>query len=350
MKKKRSRVGKKTSRPSLPSLLPRGKMALRRVEFLGATALTVFILLSAGIFFASGAQRYALRFPNIAAVVSAVLVQLANGDRVQSGLGELTVNPVLVAAAQAKANDMAEKGYFAHVSPDGLDPWFWFKQVGYRFEYAGENLAVDFSDSGDVNAAWMNSPTHRENILDPHYTEVGIATAQGMHNGRATTFVVQAFGRPAATSEQKKVAVTAVPDDPTEVAIASTRPAARTSETPAREAEVLGSSAESASAESKIATTSPLLAASLAEKTGNKVPWWGYIFGFPRTTAHIAFYVLAFLILLALMLDTGLEMHWHHRKRAMRAGLALAVVFGLFILVDVLFFVQPVLALISASF
>ncbi|MCR4325926.1 MAG: CAP domain-containing protein [Patescibacteria group bacterium] len=341
MKKRKVSI-RKRARTRIPPLLPRGRRALRRVEFLGATALTVFVLLSAGIFFASGAQRYALRFPNIAAVISAVLVQLSNADRAQNGLGELTVNPVLVAAAQAKANDMAEKGYFAHVSPEGLDPWFWFKQVGYRFEYAGENLAVDFSDSGDVNAAWMNSPTHRDNILDPHYTEVGIATAQGMYKGRTTTFVVQVFGKPSAASEERRLSASIIPEKPTEVATATTRPSPP-------EAEVLGSSADEASVETKVATTSPALAASLAEKTSKDIPWWGYVVGFPRTTAHIAFYIIAFFVMAALALDTGLEMHWHHRKRALRAGLALAVVSVFFILADFLFFAPPVLALISAS-
>ena len=48
-------------------------------------------------------------------------------------------------AAQAKADDMATKGYFAHTSPDGKNSWYWFKQAGYTFTYAGENLALDFS-------------------------------------------------------------------------------------------------------------------------------------------------------------------------------------------------------------
>ncbi len=107
------------------------------------------------------------------------LVDETNQSRVANGLPDLQVSPLLQAAAQEKANDEATKGYFAHTSPQGLTPWYWFQQVDYNFDYAGENLAVNFSDSGDVTTAWMNSPEHRANILSTDFTQIGIATAQG---------------------------------------------------------------------------------------------------------------------------------------------------------------------------
>lgn len=105
-------------------------------------------------------------------------------------------NDLLSAAAQLKANDMAAKGYFAHVSPDGKTPWYWIDKVGYSYDYAGENLAVNFIDSADVSNAWMASPTHRANILNPVFKEVGTATAVGTYKGRNAIFVVQLFGTP----------------------------------------------------------------------------------------------------------------------------------------------------------
>jgi hypothetical protein len=93
---------------------------------------------------------------------------------------------------------MASKGYFEHTSPQGLTPWYWFENVGYNFSYAGENLAVNFSDSRDVTNAWMNSPEHRANILSGDFTQIGIATAQGVYNGQQVVFVVEEFGTPAA--------------------------------------------------------------------------------------------------------------------------------------------------------
>lgn len=132
----------------------------------------------------------------LSAVVSSVLVDLTNNDRAAEGLHGLAVNPTLVAAAQAKADDMARHGYFAHNSPDGKTPWYWLAEAGYQFLYAGENLAVFFGDSADVERAWMNSPAHRANIMNGNFTEVGIATAEGVYQGQSTVFVVQMFGTP----------------------------------------------------------------------------------------------------------------------------------------------------------
>jgi hypothetical protein len=125
------------------------------------------------------------------------LVDETNQNRVANGLPDLQVSPSLTTAAQEKANDEATKGYFAHTSPQGLTPWYWFQQAGYDFDYAGENLAVNFSDSQDVTTAWMNSPEHRANILSTDFTQIGIATAQGVYDGNPTTFVVEEFGTPA---------------------------------------------------------------------------------------------------------------------------------------------------------
>lgn len=132
----------------------------------------------------------------LASVLPGVLVSLANEDRVANGVDTLTHDPLLDTAAQMKADDMAEKGYFAHVAPDGTTPWHWLDAAGYGYTYAGENLAVDFTDSKDVEEAWVASPTHRANIVKPHYTHIGIGVAHGVYNGEETTFVVQFFALP----------------------------------------------------------------------------------------------------------------------------------------------------------
>ena len=66
----------------------------------------------------------------LAAVISSAIVNLTNSDRQTNNLQELAVNPLLERGAQMKADDMAAKGYFAHTSPEGLTPWYWFKQTG----------------------------------------------------------------------------------------------------------------------------------------------------------------------------------------------------------------------------
>ena len=135
----------------------------------------------------------------LSSVLPSVLVDLTNEDRQDEGLQTLAKNEKLAKAAQMKANHMVENGYFAHDSPDGIQPWHWINQAGYSYETAGENLAVDFSDSADVVEAWMDSKLHRENILETEFTEIGIATARGVYEGEETVYVVQMLANPSET-------------------------------------------------------------------------------------------------------------------------------------------------------
>ncbi len=142
-------------------------------------------------------SHFALSNPNfLASVLPSVVTALTNEDRAANKLAVLIPDELLTKAAQLKAEDMAEKGYFSHVSPDGKTPWYWLDQVQYPYSYAGENLAVDFNDSKEVEEAWMASPTHRANIVKPQYTRIGIGVAKGMFEGSETTFVVQFFATP----------------------------------------------------------------------------------------------------------------------------------------------------------
>lgn len=133
----------------------------------------------------------------LASIVSNVLTDQTNVEREIVAISSLSTNAVLENAAMLKVQDMATKGYFAHKTPEGNDPWYWLYQAGYDFVAAGENLAVNFTDSQDVIDAWMESSGHRENILNQNFTDVGIATARGEYKGRDTVFVVQFFGTPA---------------------------------------------------------------------------------------------------------------------------------------------------------
>lgn len=140
-------------------------------------------------------SRYANNL-NLSAVLPGVLSNLTNEERMKTNLPILKENPLLVHAAELKAADMASKSYFAHTSPEGKTPWYWFNEAGYSFEYAGENLAVNFTDSEKVTEAWMNSPAHRANIIAGNYSEVGTGIASGTYKGRDSIFVAQVYGRP----------------------------------------------------------------------------------------------------------------------------------------------------------
>lgn len=154
------------------------------------------ILLFVGLI-GAGREMLARYNLNFATVFPAVVAMLTNNARAQNNLSQLKDNALLTKAAQAKANDMAAKGYFAHISPDGSQPWDWISRAGYKYVYAGENLAVNFTDSDQVVNAWLASPTHRFNILRPQYTEIGIATSTGYYKGRPAVFVVEEFASPA---------------------------------------------------------------------------------------------------------------------------------------------------------
>lgn len=122
------------------------------------------------------------------------VIRQTNAQRAAIGLSPLSENSTLSSAAIAKGNDMLQKGYWAHFAPDGTSPWKFFTQFGYKYQYAGENLARDFSDVSSAMSAWMNSPTHKENILNPHYKEIGIGVVEGNLDGANTTIIVQFFG------------------------------------------------------------------------------------------------------------------------------------------------------------
>ena len=155
------------------------------------------VVLIAEIYFLAQAFVFAPFTSLFSSVMPDALLGLANIDRQGINLSELKNNDLLARAAQLKAEDMAAKSYFAHTSPDGLTPWHWLEQVGYSYSYAGENLAINFMDSKDIENAWMNSPAHRANILNGSFSEVGIGTAKGIYQNKETIFVVQLLAKPA---------------------------------------------------------------------------------------------------------------------------------------------------------
>lgn len=122
---------------------------------------------------------------SIGAVAEATLC-LLNGERADHGLAPLAVNEKLGAAASAFAQDLVAGSYFSHTGRDGSDVLDRIERAGYieadRGWRLGENLAWGtgvLATPGSIMQAWMNSPGHRENILNPAYREIGIGVATG---------------------------------------------------------------------------------------------------------------------------------------------------------------------------
>lgn len=120
--------------------------------------------------------------------------RLVNRERNKAGIPTLKRNPLLDAAASKKAEDMFEKDYWSHTSPDGRGPWEYIEDVGYAYLTAGENLARGMDSSREVVDSWIESKSHRANLLYSGYKEVGYAIKRGSLTGENTYLVVQMFG------------------------------------------------------------------------------------------------------------------------------------------------------------
>jgi uncharacterized protein YkwD len=120
---------------------------------------------------------------------------LTNEARTQNGFAPLQLNDELNAAAMAKAEDMASKGYWEHFRPsDNKAPWAFIEEAGYHYHVAGENLAKGYRTPNGITKAWIASPTHRANMLSPKYTEVGYACIEATMNSQRVLLTVQMFG------------------------------------------------------------------------------------------------------------------------------------------------------------
>lgn len=139
-----------------------------------------------------------VKYPQILGFASNIppqsVITLTNQKRAEAGLSPLIMDERLNDAARRKAADMLNNNYWAHVSPSGTKPWAFILAAGYNYLHAGENLARDFTNPESAVNAWMASATHKDNILNTKYTNIGIAVVDGQINGSETTLIVQMFG------------------------------------------------------------------------------------------------------------------------------------------------------------
>lgn len=122
------------------------------------------------------------------------VIRLTNEARRAQNLPVVSENNLLNEAAKKKAADMIKQDYFAHTSPAGLSPWYWLQKVNYPYKYAGENLAINYTSAKEQQAAWMKSSSHRKNILNANFQEIGVAVVAGKIDGAEVLLTVQLFG------------------------------------------------------------------------------------------------------------------------------------------------------------
>lgn len=162
----------------------------------GLAIIAIFGLSS--VYFA--ANQHAVAVLGAEPTISAsALLRDVNAERVEQGESTLVISDKLSAAALAKGKHMFEEQYWAHISPSGITPWKWVQDQDYSYTHAGENLAKNYPSAKATVAAWMASPTHRENMLQSHYREVGFAAVDGELDGVQTTIIVALFATPASS-------------------------------------------------------------------------------------------------------------------------------------------------------
>ena len=123
------------------------------------------------------------------------VVEETNNARIQEGLPPLKSNQLLIQSAEIKTRDMIDRHYFEHESPTGESVSDLGDRVEYPYIIMGENLALgNFKDAADLVRAWMESPGHRANILNPLYQEIGVYALRGNFEGQEVWFAVQHFG------------------------------------------------------------------------------------------------------------------------------------------------------------
>lgn len=103
------------------------------------------------------------------------LYLLINAQRLDNKLSPLKPNRMLEQSTLYKLSDMISKKYYRHTDTTETPPWSFFRQAGYQYQLAGENLSFAINTPWQVLRGWMESPSHNEQLLNPRYTDMGIA-------------------------------------------------------------------------------------------------------------------------------------------------------------------------------
>lgn len=169
---------------------------LKGILFILASIIIWYTILTPRIVSSSVEMTNDLRFVEIYNIDATGIIELSNIARLNNNLGLLKENNELKKIAKNRFNDMVEYNYFNHQSPEGEKNFKHFlMQSNYKYMIAGENLAIDFKDNNKMFDAWMNSKTHRLNILNPAFNEIGVYQKETTFNGRQTLISVMVLGR-----------------------------------------------------------------------------------------------------------------------------------------------------------
>lgn len=175
-----------------------------------APYIPLLLIVGSGIFLSGQAEFQASRGQVKSYAINTSddgLLKATNDQRIEQGLEPLKINSSLDKAAQSKAQDMSDKNYWAHVTPEGNQPWVFIESANYNYRKAAENLAYGFETSDSTVAGWMNSAGHRANVLDPELDEVGfgIINHPNYQNKGPQTIVVAMYGQPSVLADANSI-------------------------------------------------------------------------------------------------------------------------------------------------
>lgn len=188
----------------------------------------IVLLIFAKIVLPNSALQLASLIESLPTFDSREIIKITNEARIINNLPPLRVSAQLDLAAVEKLNDMAKNEYFAHISPSGTTPWVWIKKAEYNYSVAGENLAIGFLTAEETVKAWMDSPTHKANVINSQYRDIGVAVKGVEIEGNEGILVVQMFGslRPVTAQNKSQNKITPAPSP--KIALASPQPAGTT--------------------------------------------------------------------------------------------------------------------------
>jgi len=294
--------------------------------------------------------------PDVLTAQASRILALTNDLRTEKGLHTLMRATPLDTSASARTLDMVEKGYFSHTGPDGHTLSYFMKLTGHKYITAGENLALGFKTADEVVDAWVKSPTHYENLIDPNFKEFGIGIGEGAYNGADTIFIAEHFGEPISSeATSTPVATTTGTKEASRVALAP-RQAQIVVPIPTLTPPVSGSLADSSIPSSTLAmdeivqaSTATGIVAGVSDRespfvdewtndgTNVSSPWekyahaksWFAGFFTVFSVSHWVYMAFLFFFVAALMLSLAIEFRKHHPHAVMKAAGLIGLLFVL---------------------
>lgn len=262
-----------------------------------------------------------ITFPNPAALSEEIisrLYNLTNLTRGEYNLPLLTQNKYLNNAAELKVKDMAEKKYFSHYTPEGYAPWHFIDNVNYNYDVAGENLGMNFTRAETVHNAFLASPGHRDNILDPRFKDIGIASQPTDINNRPTQLLVVFFGQPHKIAASKTQTADNIFDKKNELLATESKSVT--------EINVTSTVVEGAILPAdKFQYTEELLV--LAESQVKETPI-AKIYNW----SHLLFIFFLIFLIISFIINLIVKIHIQHGQLLLQSALVICLAFGLFYL------------------